>query len=94
MIAGALELLAGFTAPRWAWTTTAVIGAVVTLSLIGILSAHILLAATWHAVPTRRGQGLTAIQRRLVTAAVPLLALLLVVILVRFGLILAERPNR
>jgi hypothetical protein len=94
MIASPLELLAAFTAPRWAWTTTAVIGAVVTLSLIGILSAHVFLAATWHTVPNRRGQGLTAIQRRLTPAVVPLLVLLLVVILVRFGLVLAERPGR
>jgi hypothetical protein len=92
--AGVLDLVAAFTAPRWAWTTTTVLGAVATLSLIGILTAHILLAAMSRADPKERGEDPEAIQRPLVSAAIPLLALLFVVILVRFGLILAERPGR
>jgi hypothetical protein len=94
MIAGVLDLVAAFTAPRWAWTTTTVIGAVVALLLIGIFTAHILLAAMSRTGPQDRGQSSVTIQRSLVTAAVPLLALLFVVVLVRFGLILAERPGR
>ena len=94
MTAGVLDLVAAFTAPGWAWTTTTVIGAVVTLSLIGILTAHILLAATSRPGSKERGEGPATIQQQLVTVAVPLLALFLVVILVRFGLILAERPGR
>jgi hypothetical protein len=93
-IVGVLDFVAAFTAPRWAWTTTTVIGAVVTLSLIGILTAHILLAAMSGAGPKERSESPARIQRPLVIAAIPLLALLLVVICVRFGLLLAERPGR
>jgi hypothetical protein len=94
VIVGVLDPLAAYTAPQWAWTATTVIGALVTLALIGILAAHVLLAAISETGPNKRDLRATVSRRSLVTVAVPLLALLLLVILVRFGFILAERPGR
>lgn len=97
------------TVPAWIWRITTVTATVVTLALILVLTAHVLITAvpltrSWKVplMPLRfvRGEDSSrpadteaALRRRLATAAAALLACFAVVVLVRFGIILAERPG-
>ena len=97
------------TIPAWIWMITTVAGAVVTLALILVLTAHVLITAvpftlSRKALPmplrfVRAEAGSehpgneVALRRRLARAAVVLLACFAVVVLVRLGIILAERSG-
>jgi len=85
--------------PIWLWTITTVAATIVTLALIAVLLAHVLITAVpfpWSLkAPLKsidQGAGV-APRRRLARVAVPLLVCFVIVVLLRFGIILAERPG-
>lgn len=71
----------------WLWTTTTVLGAVAALTLLGILSADVLVAAT-SPDDGRHVRG--PLRGRLGRLAIPLAAFFVAVVIVRFALILAN----
>ena len=73
----------------WVWTTTTVVGAVVTVTLLVVLGAHVLVAAISPAGRTRAWDT-SVIRRRLERGAIPLAAGFAAVVIVRFVLILVE----
>jgi hypothetical protein len=89
------------TVPLWIWTTTTVVAGAVTLALVVVLTAHVVLEAydrtgvASSALPDagRAPDDETALRTRLARIAAWLLVLFLLVVLVRLGIILAERPG-
>ena len=87
------------TVPAWVWHTTTFAAATVTVALIAALTAHIVISVlddgpqTQGAAPGGTTRARAALRSRLARAAV-LLAVFLLVVLVRAGILLAERPSR
>jgi hypothetical protein len=79
--------------PSWAWTLSTTVTALLTLVLVLVLGLHVFIAAVPHHTGRRPLGNEVRLRRRLRRAAVPLLALLIVAVVVRFGFILAERPG-
>jgi Na+/proline symporter len=88
---------AATTVPAWVWHTTTFFAATITLALIAVLTAHIVVSVLDDGAQTgvdeeeaRRAE----LRSRLARVAGVLLAVFLVVVLVRAGILLAERPSR
>ena len=76
----------------WVWTTTTVVGTVVTLALIGLFGADVVATAISPADGRRVG-GKSARRRRLEQIAVVIGALFVAIVVVRFTLILVDNPG-
>jgi hypothetical protein len=77
----------------WFWTITTVAAALVTLVLIGILTAHNLVGTVSGSQARKRADGEDDLRRRLRRAAALLIGYFVLVVLMRFAIILAERPG-
>ena len=88
------------TVPAWVWHTTTFAAATVTVALIAALTAHIVISVlddgpqTQGAAPGGTTRARAALRSRLARVAGVLLAVFLLVVLVRAGILLAERPSR
>jgi hypothetical protein len=76
----------------WVWTTTTVVGTVVTLALIALFGADVVAAAI-SPVDRRRVGSKSARRRRLEQVAVVIGALFVAIVVVRFTLILVDNPG-
>jgi hypothetical protein len=76
----------------WVWTTTTVVGTVVTLALIALFGADVVVAAISPADRRRVGSK-SARRRRLEQVAVVIGALFVAIVVVRFTLILVDNPG-
>ena len=89
---------AATTVPSWIWHTTTFAAATITLALIGVLTAHIVISVlddgTQMLEDGSRVRAHAELRSWLTRAAAVLLGVFLVVVLVRSGIILAERPSR
>jgi hypothetical protein len=75
----------------WVWTMTTVLAALFTAALLAILTTHALISATSR--DAGRPASTARLRRRLAVLTVPLLGCLVVVVVVRLAIILAERPG-
>lgn len=89
------------TVPAWVWHTTTLAAATVTLSLIAVLTAHVVISVLDDGPQTPGADQTTQATRaraelrsRLARIAALLVAVFLLVVLVRLGILLAERPSR
>ena len=76
----------------WVWTTTTVVGTVVTLALIGLFGADVVAAAISPA-DSRPVRSKSARRRRLQQVAAVIGALFVAIVVVRFTLILVDNPG-
>jgi hypothetical protein len=76
----------------WVWTTTTVVGTVVTLALVGLFGADVVTAAISPADRRRVGSK-SARRRRLEQVATVIAVLFVAIVVVRFALILIDHPG-
>jgi hypothetical protein len=76
----------------WVWTTTTVVGTVVTLALIGLFGADVVATAISPA-DSPRARSKSERRRRLEQVAAVIGALFVAIVVVRFTLILVDYPG-
>ena len=89
---------AATTVPSWIWHTTTFAAATITLGLVGVLTAHIVISVLDDSTRMSDGdspaRAHAELRSRLARVAAVLLGVFLVIVLVRSGILLAERPSR